>query len=434
MPSTMQEKQGYKKTELGWIPEGWDVLNYKSFGECIRGVSYKPEDLITSCGKDDVILLRSNNIANNSLNFRDVQILNKCKVKQQQILKPLDITICMSNGSKQLVGKAAQFTLEENKYTVGAFCAIFRPNISISSKYAKFLFETSLYYNQLSLILAGTSINNLKNSDIESLQASIPPIKEQQKIAKILSTVDEKIEKVDNQIEQAEQLKKALMQELLTNGIGHTEFKDTELGSTPNSWGITPLGKVARLQGGYAFSSSDSQESGAKWLKIANVSFRKVDWSAKSYLPQDYLQKYSDYVLKQGDIVIAMTRPLLGNNLKIAKILECDENCLLNQRVGKLFGKSNIDNDFLYYLVQTENFIRNIQLKLLGSDPPNISSEMFESTLVPLPTIEEQEKIADILNSADEKIEILQNKKSEYVKLKKGLMQKLLTGQIRVRV
>lgn len=269
----------------------------------------------------------------------------------------------------------------------------------------------------------------------------IPPIPEQQQIADILTCWDGAIEKTENLIEAKTQLKKGLMQKLLTGKVRFKEFvkedgfKKTKIGLVPNDWEVNKFYEIGKLQGGYAFKSDDSQQNGIKWLKIANVTFGKIDWQVKSYLPCSYLEEYKDYILKENDIVLAMTRPLLGNNLKIAKILKMDANSLLNQRVGRLFLKqNNVDNNFIFYLVQSQQFIKNIQSKLFGTDPPNISSEMFENNNIALPIFNEQQKIASVLTTCDKEIETLNKQLEALKKEKKGLMQKLLTGQVRVKV
>jgi len=212
-------KQRDRNIEYNTIPHNWSTVKYAELGKCIRGVSYKPTELLKNIDKDSVILLRSNNIHNNVLNFKDIQILNKLKVKSEQILRDDDIAICMSNGSKNLVGKAAKYNKANGLYTVGAFCAIFRANNNVNASFIKYLFEGRHYFDQLSSVLAGTNINNLKNSDIESLNAMLPPLIEQAKIADILKACDKEIELLKQKLELLQDQKKDLIQKLLTGQI-----------------------------------------------------------------------------------------------------------------------------------------------------------------------------------------------------------------------
>jgi type I restriction enzyme S subunit len=262
----------------------------------------------------------------------------------------------------------------------------------------------------------------------------LPPLPEQQKIVRILSSVDEKIENVDQQITAIEQLKQGMMQRLLTKGIGHAEFKNSPLGKIPKSWDVVTVGAVSKLQGGFAFKSSDSTDRGIRWVKIANVGVHKIKWEDESFLPFGFVEKHPEFVLNTGDIVIAMTRPILSGKLKIAKIREYDSGSLLNQRVGRVQIIGQITSDFAYQTFNSTSFINLMEKELVGTDPPNISSKMFEELLITLPPLDEQIKISQILETIDSKKILLLEKKYEYTELKKGLMQQLLTGKKRVQL
>ncbi len=151
-----------------------DKVKLSKLGQVIRGVSYKPEDLSTKLTDNEFVLLRSNNISNMAVNFKDINYVNRNVLNDKQILQSGDILICMSNGSKDLVGKAAEFVSSEyEKVSVGSFCAIFRPNKSLIGNLAKYLFQSETYRKHISLLISGSNINNLKNSDIESVEFTI---------------------------------------------------------------------------------------------------------------------------------------------------------------------------------------------------------------------------------------------------------------------
>lgn len=195
----------------------WGKFTLSHFGKCIRGVSYKPENICENESANTIRLLRSTNIQNGELNDKDLIILPKKLVKPMQVLMDGDLAICMANGSKSLVGKSAPYKPNDADYTVGAFCALFRPLKTVSSGFVKFLFESNQYQSQLLVILAGSSINNLKGSDIEAINIDVPlQLKEQQKIADVLSTADAEISALEKKLACLKDEKKALMQQLLT--------------------------------------------------------------------------------------------------------------------------------------------------------------------------------------------------------------------------
>jgi restriction endonuclease S subunit len=142
---------------------------FKDLGEIIRGVGYKPNDLLDSYSIDTCVILRSNNIFESKINYGDVKILNLQKVKPYQILNTGDFAICMSNGSKDLVGKSAIYFDDGKNVSIGSFCAGFRPKNNLSQRIVQHLFASDSYRYGIKRILSGSAINNLKPSDIESL-------------------------------------------------------------------------------------------------------------------------------------------------------------------------------------------------------------------------------------------------------------------------
>ncbi len=142
---------------------------FKDLGEIIRGVGYKPNDLLDSYTIDTCVILRSNNIFESKINYDDVKILNLQKVKSSQILNTGDFAICMSNGSKDLVGKSAIYFDDGKNVSIGSFCAGFRPKNNLSQRIVQHLFASDSYRYGIKRILSGSAINNLKPSDIDSL-------------------------------------------------------------------------------------------------------------------------------------------------------------------------------------------------------------------------------------------------------------------------
>lgn len=202
-------------------------------------------------------------------------------------------------------------------------------------------------------------------------------------------------------------------------------YKQTELGVIPEEWEVLQTKDVFQIFSGNAFSSNDSTKYGIKWLKIANVSLNNVVWNELSYLPKNYLSIYDIYSLKENDIVIALTRPLLRDKLKIAQIRKCDTPALLNQRVGKIISDNNMI--FIYYLCQSFSFITKLNDSMLGTDPPNLSINEVSKFQVSLPPLKEQEAIAEALSDTDQWISSLEQLITKKRLLKQGAMQELLT-------
>ncbi|HCA5368969.1 TPA: restriction endonuclease subunit S [Acinetobacter baumannii] len=197
-------------------------------------------------------------------------------------------------------------------------------------------------------------------------------------------------------------------------------------------WTLQNLGDSFSLISGYAFPSSSSVDVGAKWLKIADVGIQEMTPNNPSYLPLKYLDKYSQFIVSKNDYVIALTRPILNKKLKIAKVGELYDGALLNQRVAKIYSKTN-DLDFIYSLLQKSKTVDELENSIAGTDPPNLSLNDVKEIKLGFPSKEEQMKIASFLSAVDEKISQLTQKHQLLSQYKQGMMQKLFSQQIRFK-
>jgi type I restriction enzyme S subunit len=210
------------ETRLPGFSGEWEVKRLGEMGKCLRGVSYSGDrDLFQHDTDSTKRLLRSNNVQNAVVVTTEIQFVNSQRVQPHQILKCFDILICMANGSKALVGKAGLFSpQDEYEYTFGAFMGCLRTNCEQGSPtFIFYLLQTGRYRDYINNILAGSSINNLRPSSIESLAFSFPPLPEQTAIAAVLSDMDAEIAALEAQRDKTRALKQGMMQELLTGRI-----------------------------------------------------------------------------------------------------------------------------------------------------------------------------------------------------------------------
>mgnify|MGYP003645008540 CR=1 FL=1 len=271
---------------------------------------------------------------------------------------------------------------------------------------------------------------NITSETFFSLEISLPPLPEQKKIAAILTSVDDVIETTQKQIDKLQDLKKATMNELLTKGIGHTDFKDSELGEIPESWEVKALGDYVKLQGGNAFPSSSFSENGVPVVRISNIVDGIVDMSKCIYFAES--ERFRNFVVCKGDILLAMSGATTG---KVGVYWNNFES-YLNQRVGrfKVLNKEKVAPLFLKHLVQSSIFSEATLRDAIGGAQPNISSSQVESVMYAFPPIGEQNLISSTLGAIDQQIEIKRQKLTQTQSLKKSLMQDLLTGKVRVKV
>lgn len=209
-------KQTYLiKTERELINRKCRKVHFEDLGEVIRGVGYKPKDLLETYSNDNCIILRSNNIFESKINYDDIKILNLDGVKPKQILEQGDFAICMSNGSKDLVGKSAIYFDEGKNVSIGSFCAGFRPKDNLSQRILQHLFSSESYRYAIKRILTGSAINNLKPSDIESLFLRIE--ENPSKVEVVLKELDTLVLNIDilkSKIQSSKALQKSLINQV----------------------------------------------------------------------------------------------------------------------------------------------------------------------------------------------------------------------------
>src|SRR5690606_13337801 len=157
------------------------------------------------------------------------------------------------------------------------------------------------------------------------------------------------------------------------------------------------LGEIGQLQGGYAFKSIDYKPDGVRLVKITNVHKNELIWTDVDYLPPIFLENYKSYSLDIGDIVMAMTRPVIKllDGIKFFCVTKSDLPCLLNQRVGRfVIKKGELNNIFLYSSCNTQYFKDKIEKLSSISLQPNISSKQVEEIKIPVPPLDLQEAFA----------------------------------------
>ncbi|MGF1816476.1 restriction endonuclease subunit S, partial [Vibrio splendidus] len=196
-----------------------------------------------------------------------------------------------------------------------------------------------------------------------------------------------------------------------------------DAGSEFPDWEERTLKSVFSIFNGFAFKSTDSRTNGTRWLKIADVGVEKISNKNISFLPKDYLEKYKKFALKKGDVVVALTRPVLNEQLKIAFVDDHSDGALLNQRVGKVDTKECLI--YVYYLAQCKRVVSSIIQNIAGTDPPNLAPTDINHIKITLPSLEEQKKIANFLSAIDQKIALTNSELNKAKEWKKGLLQQM---------
>ncbi|MDM1708313.1 restriction endonuclease subunit S [Thiopseudomonas alkaliphila] len=200
----------------------------------------------------------------------------------------------------------------------------------------------------------------------------------------------------------------------------------------PEGWKESVFGEAFNIKTGIGFKYAEYADEGIPLVKIDNVSHGYIKWENISYLPEDYLVQHADLILKEGDIVVALNRPITQGKLKIARIQAGDFPSILYQRVGKIYPITDKTNqDYFYYGLEPLIF-KFVKRKSIGSDQPFISTTELKKIKLLIPPLPEQKKIAQILSTWDKAITTTEQLLANIQQQKKALMQQLLTGKKRL--
>ncbi|WP_341327931.1 restriction endonuclease subunit S [Methylotuvimicrobium sp. KM2] len=200
--------KGTKPSELGEIPEDWEVMTLGDIGQTIIGLTYSPNDV----AEFGTLVLRSSNVQNGKLAYVDNVFVNM-DLPERVIVRQGDILICVRNGSRQLIGKCALIDKNAEGSAFGAFMSIFRTKHSV---FVFYQFQSDLIQNQINEIM-GATINQITNKDMSGFKITLPSDeKEQTAIATILFDMDAEIQALEQRLSKTRQIKQGMMQELLT--------------------------------------------------------------------------------------------------------------------------------------------------------------------------------------------------------------------------
>lgn len=418
-------REGYKITELGEIPEEWKV---KRIGDVAK---INPKKEIIADDKDvsfiamEDVSSEGRIVRSNTRKYREVK-KGYTGFKNNDVLLA-KITPCFENGKRALVTQLV------NGIGFGSTeFHVLRANENyIIPIYVYYTISTNKFVQQAQANMTGSAgQKRVPTEFLKEYVIAIPSIYEQQKISSIVSVVDEQIEITDNLIEKTKKLKKGLMQKLLTEGIGHSRFKETEIGRIPEEWEVKSIEEVCNIVD-YRGKTPIKVEEGVFLVTAKNIGKGFIDYNvSKEYIrEQDYNNVMSRGLPKNGDVLFTTEAPL-GNVANVNR-----EDIALAQRVIKLRGTSEIlNNYYLKYYMLSERFQKSIYDESTGSTVLGIKGSRLKKIKILIPTLKEQAQLALILSSVDEQIDQYESKKEKLQELKKGLMQKLLTGRIRVKV
>jgi len=412
----------YKETnfkedsEIGKIPNNWGVIRLgdKEIAKVIMGQS-PPSNTYNEKGEGLPFL-------QGKLEFGEIYpspvtyCSNPIKIAEQG-----DILISVR-------APVGDVNLAPYRLCIGRGLAAIRFNPKKASSWFYFYYLQRVK-NFLENLGKGSTFKAINKDDLASLKIAFPPLPEQERVAEVLFAVDLAVQKVDEAIARVERLKKGLMQQLLTKGIGHKEFKQTPIGKIPKHWELKELKNVAKVVSGFTFPLKLQGRRKGKYpfVKVGDMSgFHKYVISADNYVDDMDIEKLRGKPFPKGTIIF----PKIGMAMRLNRYRILGVDALFDNNVAGIIPRE-IDNEFLYYYLSGKVDL----FKLAGTTTvPSITKNTLESLKIPYPSLTEQRKIGDVLSSVDNILFLKERKKEKLVQMKRRLMDLLLTGKVRVSV
>ena len=418
---------GYRETATGWIPADWTALPLGAIASARKDKGVAKQGV--PCVELEHVEPETGRLL--GWDSSGAQASIKTSFKQGDVL----------------FGKLRPYL---RKYAIAPFDGICTTEIlaihprdgQSDSRFLFHLMQGDGVFATVEALSYGTKMPRVSWTDLSDIVLGVPPLPEQQKIAAILTAVDDKLDVIARQIEATQTLKRGLMQTLFSQGVGiqdtnghwmpHAEFKDSELGEIPAGWDVKPLEALAHsITVGIATSTTEHYvQDGVPLIRNQNIKEDFLDMS-------DLLQISAEFDAKNK------SKRVEGSDILTVRTGYPGVSCVVPDGLGRLQTFTTLitrPNRQLVNAHFVSRYFNSPQGKGLmlhqaaGGAQQNINAGNLKKLLVPLPSLSEQEQIADVLAAIDRKLRSLFSKREHVQNLKRGLMQKLLTGEWRVRV
>lgn len=423
----------FKDTELGPLPKGWKVVRLGEVYEIQQGKSLSPK---SRTGPRKRPFLRTANILWGRINFSTIDEMHFEEAEEKRLLlEPGDLLVCEG-------GEIGRTAMWEGQLPV----CLFQNHLHrLRPKSLNTLPLFYMYWMQAAWLLLGlyggtenkTTIPNLSQSRLSSFLIPLPPLPEQRAIAHVLRTVQEAKQATERVVAALRDLKKSLMRYLFTYGPvpigdvgtqGAAPLRDTEIGPIPAHWQVARLGEVVektrqldpeKIPGGQ-FKYVDVSSVNNNSLRIVNYQICTTNHAPSRARKEIFA----------GDVIFATVRPYLRRIAIVPVELDgqiCSTAFCVLRPISQV-----IDGLYMFYTVSRDEFVKSVSEYQRGSSYPAVTDNDVKRGLIPLPPLSEQQQIAAILQTVDQRIQAEETYARALEDLFKSLLHELMTGRLRV--
>lgn len=435
----VEMKSGYKMTEVGVIPEDWEVKNVSESCLIKARIGWQGLKKTEYMSSGDYLLITGTDFDNGQVNWRTCAYVSKARYEQDSNIKirPQDILISKDG----TIGKVAYLGMIPKAGTLNSGIFVIRANDrKIDQVFLSKIFMSFYFEDFLNRLVAGSTINHLYQKDFVKFCFPLPNSEEQTAIATALSDVDSLISALTKKIEKKKAIKQGLMQQFLTGKKRlpgyekNRESVQTEWGAIPKDWKTLSIGKCCSIKARIGWQGLKKSEylSSGEYVLVTGTDFLngRINWKSCVYVSKKRYEQDANIQIAKHDILITKD----GTIGKVAFL--DDVPCLGTLNSGIFVVRSHSEElDQCYLSKIFESFIFDAFLESLvaGSTINHLYQKDFVHFNFPVPpTISEQTAIANILSDCDSEIAALEEKRDKYKEIKQGMMQQLLTGKIRL--
>ncbi len=399
----------FKDTEIGKIPKDWGVIELKDIGKLKDG------DWILKKHYDEngeVRLLQVGDIGLGKFLDKSHRFISKSVAEELRVTYVKPKRHILISRMPDPIGRACTAPELPYPYIVAVDITMLEVSENLADKeFIMWFLNSDLNFWQIQQFASGATRNRVSRKNLEKIKIPLPPLEEQRKIAEILGTIDKAIQKTNEIIARTERLKKGLMQELLTKGLGHKEFKDTEIGRIPKDWKVVRLGDIAEkfISSGTPSTKEPRYWNGdIPWIRSVHITKYYIDKSMiEQYITKEGLENSASNIVPKGSLIVA-TRVGIGKSA--VNLIDVAIN---QDLTGIVLNRSKVNPFYLVWYFHSPKIINLLEAVSRGTTIKGIPQDYIKKLLIPLPPLEEQKKIAQILSTVDKKLEIEKKRKRE---------------------
>lgn len=433
----MEVRPGYKRTEVGVIPEGWEEKSFGHLFEFRNGVNADK----ASYGQGVPFINVLEPITYSHIYGPEItgQVTLRESVLVSYAVRRGDVLFNRTSETQEEVGLAATY-LGTERVVFGGFVIRGRPkDQSLDPIYSGYALRAQAIRSQIIPMGQGAIRANIGQHNLRLVVAHVPPPPEQRAIGSALRDVGALVESLEGLIAKKRDLKQAAMQQLLTGQTRLPEFDgrssrfhDSDFGEFPSDWKLMSLSQVsAFITKGSTPTTYGFQwvNSGVPFLRSECVSERGLDLSESMFISQAAHRQLRRSEVEAGDILITIT----GNVGRVIFLGDGFPSSNINQHIARIrIVDEQTSASFVYHFLSQPAARKYYSQITTGQAYPQLSLTQVRDTLLPMPPHKEQCAIAAVLTDMDAELVALEQRLAKTLNLKRAMMQELLTGKIRL--